>query len=451
MASMNQQRKSRQALLASVAILALLLLSGRPSAAPFVTAPSQGGIADALAGQFTTLIDAQATPEARGLMRYLSAIYGSYTLAGEQMSYNGPWSGANDRWSYELGKIRTWTGKGPAIRGYDFMDVINSWGSPVMDYARTWAKDSGGIVTLCWHWRQNGGDFNKGGYTLPNDPTTDAKIHGDIEKLAVELKKFQAARIPVLFRPLHEAPGAWFWWGNSGSAPFKKLWKMMHDILVTENGIHNLIWVMSYDDGHSGNADWYPGNSLVDIIGVDGYSAQWQNLWDPLWGVTGQMTKMIAMSENKSIPGWNASRSWLYSTTWNNEIFDALGQNDFTGYYAQAQTLSLADLPTYMSHATWDQLLPHALSSSSTALSSAARSSSRASSQVLAMSSSVTPSSCSSLLASSSSSRLASSSSSVPTARLMQAQSSRVGLLREHVYDLLGRVSEWAPSVPGRR
>jgi len=336
--------------------------------APFSNAGTTGGISDAQAGDYTMLVDPDATEETQGLMRYLSAVYGQYSLAGEQMSYDGPWKTNNNRWAYEIGKIRDWTGKEPAIRGYDFMDVINSWGSPAMDYARKWATDTGGIVTLCWHWRGTNGSFNNDGYTLPQEPANDSKLKDDIRKLASELRKFQDAGIPVLFRPLHEAPGAWFWWGNSGSTAFKKLWTLMYDILVNQEDIHNLIWVMSYDDGHSGNSSWYPGNNQVDIVGVDGYSAKWQELWDPLWGVTNKMSKMIAMTENKKIPAWNSSRPWLYSTTWNNEIFDQLSENDFKSYYAESQTITLKDLPTYMGKANWASMLPHVPSSSNQAM-----------------------------------------------------------------------------------
>lgn len=166
--------------------------------APFSNAGSTGGIPDAKAGDFTMLVDPDATEETQGLMRYLSAVYGQYSLAGE----HGPWKTTDNRWAYEIGKIRGWTGKEPAIRGYDFMDVINSWGSPAMDYARKWAIDTGGIVTRCWHWRGTNGSFNNDGYTLPQEPANDSKLKDDIRKLATELRKFQDAGIPVLFRPL---------------------------------------------------------------------------------------------------------------------------------------------------------------------------------------------------------------------------------------------------------
>lgn len=33
----------------------------------------------------------------------------------------------------------------------------------------------------------------------------------DIDAIAVQLKRFEDASVPVLFRVLHEAEGGWFW------------------------------------------------------------------------------------------------------------------------------------------------------------------------------------------------------------------------------------------------
>ena len=40
----------------------------------------------------------------------------------------------------------------------------------------------------------------------------------------------------------------------------------MRERLISHHGLDNLIWVWSTPE-----ADWYPGNSKVDIIGFDSY------------------------------------------------------------------------------------------------------------------------------------------------------------------------------------
>ena len=42
-----------------------------------------------------------------------------------------------------------------------------------------------------------------------------------MDAIALQLKKVASNNIPVLWRPLHEAAGGWFWWGAKGAEPFK--------------------------------------------------------------------------------------------------------------------------------------------------------------------------------------------------------------------------------------
>ena len=79
----------------------------------------------------------------------------------------------------------------------------------------------------------------------------------DMDAIAVQLQKFSDAGVPVLWRPLHEAEGGWFWWGAKGPEPFKKLWRLMYDRFTNVHHLHNLIWV----DCSGTNPDWYPGDA----------------------------------------------------------------------------------------------------------------------------------------------------------------------------------------------
>lgn len=93
-----------------------------------------------------------------------------------------------------------------------------------------------------------------------------AFVDYDLANLAAYLKLVQDAGIPVLWRPLHEAAGGWFWWGTDAEA-FKALWKYMFDYLKAQ-GINNLIWVWT---SQTGDDNWYPGDNYVDIVGRDLY------------------------------------------------------------------------------------------------------------------------------------------------------------------------------------
>lgn len=51
----------------------------------------------------------------------------------------------------------------------------------------------------------------------------------DIEVMARKLKQVQETDVPVLFRPLHEAEGGWFWWGAEGPEPCVELYRLLYE------------------------------------------------------------------------------------------------------------------------------------------------------------------------------------------------------------------------------
>lgn len=284
------------------------------------------------------LADPKATESTRKLMRYLADMYGSYIISGQycDRGFNGP----------EFRAIREATGKYPAMLGLDFIEYTPSRAAhgsvgKSVDYAIEFANE-GGIVTFCWHWNApepylyNSSDkpWWKGFYTEAtsidlkaimdgHDPEGYELLIRDIDVIAGLLKKLQDADVPVLWRPLHEASGGWFWWGASGSEPYIKLYRLLFDRLTNTHGIHNLIWVWNGQD-----PNWYPGDEYVDVIGIDIYpgervyssqSAKFNEILE--W--TGKH-KIIAMTENGCLfdPDlvFRDNAVWSYFGTWNGDF-----------------------------------------------------------------------------------------------------------------------------------
>jgi len=232
------------------------------------------------------LINKNADAATKKLFEYLCDSYGKYTLAG-QVCDNGT-DGPEFRAIYEA------TGKYPAICGLDFMDYAPS---RVARGARSTAVDTamkfhqqGGIVTFCWHWNapdkylKDGNDasgnprwwqgfstsnvnFDIGAVMNGSDPEGKKLIDADIAAIAKLINQMGDAGIPILWRPLHEASGGWFWWGAKGAEPYKQFWKYLYDQLTNVYHCNNLIWVWN---GQA--ADWYPGDEYVDVIGEDIYA-----------------------------------------------------------------------------------------------------------------------------------------------------------------------------------
>lgn len=226
-----------------------------------------------------TLVTKNASAEAKCLYRFLRESYGKKIISGV-MTLN---SFDETNW------LKTNTGKEPGLIGLDLMhhDRGYKWFNEQtnLNDAKAWVAKNG-IVTMMWHWRdplRKSEGFYKPDPEKPdsietdfdiskiNDPTSPEYIAmiRDIDSISMNLKAFEANKIPVLWRPLHEAAGGWFWWGAKTGADLKKLWVVMYERMVNHHGLTNLIWVWT---NNGNDQDWYPGDQYVDIVGVDIYN-----------------------------------------------------------------------------------------------------------------------------------------------------------------------------------
>ena len=92
-----------------------------------------------------------------------------------------------------------------------------------------------------------------------------------IRQLARELK---AVGTPVVLRMLHEGNGRWFWWGGN-SVDYVALWRLTFATFADER-VTNAIWLWSPSpscpaSGSCATTAFYPGDDVVDILGVDSY------------------------------------------------------------------------------------------------------------------------------------------------------------------------------------
>lgn len=209
------------------------------------------------------LVSKQPSENTVRLFEFLKSIYGKKHLSGQQYL-----------WSDELEDMVYYplTGKLPAVRGYDFMGVSSCKKKDnQVDRAIEWATRCGGIVTMCWHWYapNDMDDYSKGSAFYYKTTEYDQKTSFDITKavtegtkeydfiikeidmVSAELARMAKLDIPVLWRPLHEANGNWFWWGNHDEAhreAYKKLWYIIFDRMENYHKLTNLIWIWNGQD-----------------------------------------------------------------------------------------------------------------------------------------------------------------------------------------------------------
>lgn len=138
----------------------------------------------------------------------------------------------------------------------------------------------------------------------------------DLKNAAAYLKLLRDADIPVLWRPFHEAAGGWFWWGKD-AASFKSLWIAMFNYFKTE-GLDNLIWVWTTEGN---DADWYPGDQYVDIVGRDIYNKETADCVSEYTSIAGNYgNKIVSLSECGTVglisEQWASGARWSWFMPW---------------------------------------------------------------------------------------------------------------------------------------
>ncbi|MBI4909995.1 MAG: hypothetical protein HY820_40625 [Acidobacteria bacterium] len=150
---------------------------------------------------------------------------------------------------------------------------------------------AGHIVTLVWH----PANPTNGYYS---DPISTADLRNmvnpqteigrrwqtQLDRAGAALRRFYNAGVPVLFRPLHEQNGTFFWWGHNGSsgkalqerqAAWIAMWTHMVRELNTRQGLTNLLFVFGTNqvnyEGVAAPLTYYPGGAYADLVSIDAY------------------------------------------------------------------------------------------------------------------------------------------------------------------------------------
>ena len=345
---------------------------------------------------YDDLCDRNANWRTKQIYQLLRDVYGKKAISCSMAEVN---------WNYkEAEYVKQWTGKYPAMNGYDYIHLTYGWEpyedlSPVKEW---W--DKGGLITICWHWRAPSTEaeweaYQKDkvkdppsfiGFYAPGggSPVTEFSpaeavkegtwqndfLMADLKKVADRMLLLQKAGIVVIWRPFHEAAGncgiypdgkAWFWWGADGAESCKKLWHIMFDYFQ-EHGLHNLIWVWNCQINDD---EWYPGDEYVDIVGRDLYNytatpvkdndegAKYNSAsWSFEFMKTYYPHKMLTLSECGNSPMmtdiWDAGAKWLYAMPWYHYLYQMGQQHQWAGsdwwnnWFEMDNVITLDDMKT---------------------------------------------------------------------------------------------------------
>ncbi|MDE7479106.1 MAG: glycoside hydrolase family 26 protein, partial [Lachnospiraceae bacterium] len=97
-----------------------------------------------------------------------------------------------------------------------------------------------------------------------------------LDLIADYAKAVEGDGITILFRPLHENTGSWFWWGAAlcDEQAYINLYRYTVDYLKETKGVHNMLYVYGPGSEAANAVEYsarYPGDAYVDMIGYDLY------------------------------------------------------------------------------------------------------------------------------------------------------------------------------------
>lgn len=280
-------------------------------------------------------INENAIQEVEEVLAYLKEIQGKGILTGQH---------TQTLEQQELQYIKAVTGHFPALCGFELLayspninfdesgeacikEVLENQNT--LEKAWEWALEKKGLLTFTWHWFSPIGGKDKSFYSEHTDfDPIQAAVEGtpenlafvsDMDQMAVHLKAFAEARVPILWRPFHEAEGTWFWWGSKGAKIAAKLYQMMYNRYTYFHQLNNLIWVWNCPLEEA-----YVGDDYADILSLDVYLKphehhDYEEQYMKLRSLTAA-EKLFALGEVGNVPSIQALEHskipWTYFMVW---------------------------------------------------------------------------------------------------------------------------------------
>lgn len=305
---------------------------------------------------------------AREVMNFISGCYGKYIITGQY---------AADEDNSELDLIYRTTGKYPVIRFSNLTVPRGSYNDSYKDVeaCADWYRN-GGIPCVSWFWnapsekssfRTSETDFRLSDAMTDIDIAmlSQEEIRGlygegkisagcyslilDIDSMAGQLTSLKNKGIPVLWRPLPEGSGDWYWWGADGPEAYKWLWKLLYDRLSVYFELDNLIWIWN---GQSESTLVDP--STYDIAAVDIYRSGEKDYGSSYYENFAAVQKFagskkpIALAECGSVPdvdsAYRDNALWSFFGLWFGEYVE-----DENGEYSEKYTSLDRLIKTYNS------------------------------------------------------------------------------------------------------
>ncbi len=338
------------------------------------------------------LADENADASTSGLLAYLKAVGKSdYVLYGHQNDTHH--KGGSTYKGSTNSDTKDITGSIAAICGIDTlsftgaelplpegkMDSVDEAAALAVE-----AAEQGGIITLSAHMpnfaqvaekpRMADGGYDYSGYS-PGVTTGDvmARIlpggdlnevyNGYLDLIAKYAHILAEENIPVLFRPLHENNGSWFWWGAAfcDEEGYKNVYRYTVEYLTDVKDVHNFLYIYSPNGPFESIDDYesrYPGDEYIDIIAFDMYhdNPEETDAWMDSFKETIQLVQSVADKHGKlatvSETGMRVQTSLEDGNNYGG--IAPVGNKRLDWFSEVSQAVLESDMPYYMVWANFD-------------------------------------------------------------------------------------------------
>ena len=315
-------------------------------------------------------INADATTKTKALYSNLKVIEQSNRfLFGQEFFNSFRYNSGSAHGDETFSDAKDITGSHPAVLGSDFHYYLekNDTERGYHTEAVKYAFQQGYVVTFDWHLSAR----NTTSYACSGSPANLAKniangnTNGDRDWYIGELDKVIEIinqdlvvgndTIPIVFRPLHEMNGSWFWWGACSGLTATE-YKSLYQFTVNYIKERTKSVLFCWSPNSPFQTTHYPGDEYVDLVGVDLYEATTTSLRNELGKVVdfAQEHNKVAVFSETGDRNSDATAG-LY---WKNVVLPGI-LNDPTG-----KSKKIAWVLTWINSSWSEPYVPHNGSSS---------------------------------------------------------------------------------------
>jgi len=222
--------------------------------------------------------------------------------------------------------------------GHPVTGLLSRSMMPSSGAASAWDTTAGGLAAI-----------NTGG-------AQEAQFLAYLDRLAAFI---QAVGTPVIYRPFHEANGAWFWWGGAANATtFRAVWQKMVTYLRDTKGLTNVLFCLNLAGSDTSGSDtdnatqaysqWYPGDTYVDLVSIDYYN---DRTWSAstIWSLGRKVLRegfdaMNALAAPGGKPVLFAEAGYANASAQKSDLWELVG-SDMASIYRDCAALGLWRAP----------------------------------------------------------------------------------------------------------